>query len=206
MRNPADVVASRLNRMQDSARLTRSAVTRTKPTVAVELGRTLPCWVLRAVGTLLGVVAILLLSPGIVAEVIMAITLVLFFFRSSATTGAVFCAALGLFWMLEPTAPFAAPTFALLAIGPLVWSIGGVCAGLPLRTKIEWRALKPTAIRYLIIQLITQLLLAGAQLLQLHGPPLAGPLAGLLAFAFAIAIAVAAWLILPNLTSRANDR
>jgi hypothetical protein len=202
MRAPIDVFSNRMHRVQDTARTTRAAVTQPRPPVLLEVGRTLPAWTLRAALLVLGAAAILLLWPGIVAVVILAALLILVVVVPGTSTGAVFCGVLGLFWMFSPSPAFSVDQIAVLAIGPLVWTIAGVITGLGLRTKVEWRVLRTPALRFLGIQVLCQVLLVGAQLLQSQGPALSAQLAGLIAFACTIAIAVGAWLILPTITGR----
>jgi hypothetical protein len=198
MRNPLDLVTSRVRRVQDGVRQTRAAVTRPKPPVVIEIGPTVPAWSLRLVCVALGVLALIMLDPGIVATVIAGISLLVLVFLPNPGTGALFCGLLALFWMVMPSPPFSVDQFAVLALGPAVWTMAGVLTDLPLRTKIELRALRIPALRYLIIQLITQALLAGATVLQAATRQADRMLAGLIAFGFAALLAAAAWWILPR--------
>ncbi|QDP96232.1 hypothetical protein FOE78_10270 [Microlunatus elymi] len=197
----ATMIGGRLRRLQDSGRRTRAAVTRPKPPVAIVTGRSVPAWSLRLLCLAFGVLAIIIIDPGVVAVVIMSLTLLLVAIRPSAVTGAIFCAALGLFWMFAPSPAHAPAQFALLALGPALWVLAGTLADLPLRTKIEFAALRRPLIRFVIIDLIAQLLLLGAQLLREHTTTGGSLLAAAVVLGCAVLLAVAAWLILPRIAA-----
>lgn len=197
MTGPGSMITGRLRRLQDSGRRTRAAVTKPKPPVRIATRRSVPNWSLRLLCLAFGVLAIIVLDPGVVAIVIISITLLLVAVRPSSLTGVIFCAALGLFWLFTPTPAYGAAQFALLALAPALWMLAGTLADLPLRTKIEIAALRRPLIRFVIIDLIAQLLLVGAQLLQ-HAPT-GGPLAGAFVLGCAVLLAIAAWLVLPRL-------
>lgn len=203
--NAGDRIVGRLTgrwrRLQDSARSTRAAVSRPKPPVAVDLGRAVPAWWLQLVIAALGVGVILLLRPGVVAVVIIALTLAWVTVRPGAAAGAIFCAVLGVSWLVDPSPALSVPEFALLALGPAVWTVAGVLTGLPFRTRVELVALRPSALRWLVVQLISQPLLVGAELLRTGRPDQPAPLPAVIAFACAAGIALAAWLILPRLNT-----
>jgi hypothetical protein len=198
MRNPLDLATGRVRRIQDGVRQTRATVTRPKPPVMIDIGPTVPAWVLRLVCVAFGVLALIMLDPGIVATVIAGISLLVLLFLPNPGTGALFCGLLALFWMVTPSPPFSVDQFAILALGPAVWTMAGVLTDLPLRTKIEWRSLRIPTVRYLIIQLIGQGLLTGATVLQTATRQAEPMLTGLTAFGFAALLAAAAWWILPR--------
>lgn len=199
MTGPVGMVTGRIRRVQDSARQTRAAVTRPKPPVEVDTGRTLPAWMLRAGCLVAGVATMIILNPGVVPAVLLSAILLVVVLHPTAATGAVFAGGLGFFWMIMPTPDFGAGQFALLALTHLTWALSGTISALPLRTKIEWAALRPPLARFVIIDVISQLLLIGAQLLRLAAPGTGGPVAGALVLACAVVLAIAAWLIMPRL-------
>ncbi|SDT28274.1 hypothetical protein [Microlunatus soli] len=201
MSNPIRMVTSRVHRAQDSARQTRAAITRPKPPVEVQTGRRVSAWLLRLLGLLAGVAILIVLDPGVVAIVLLAAMLVVVAVLPTSATGAVFCAGVGFFWMITPTPALGATQFVLLALTHLTWVLAGTLAGLPLRTKIEWVALRLPLIRYVIIDLISQLLLVGAQLLRRGVGDATGSSTALgsVVLACAVVLAIAAWLTLPRL-------
>ncbi len=202
--NAGDRIVGRLTgrwrQLQDSARSTRAAVARPKPPVTVELGRTVRAWWLQLVIAALGVTVILVLHPGVVAVVVICLVLAWITVRPGAAGGAIFCAALGVVWLVDPSPALSAQEFGLLALGPAVWTLAGVLTALGWRTRIELAALRPTALRWLVVQLISQPLLAGAELLRADRPAQPTVPAAVIAFGCAAGIAVAAWLILPRLS------
>ena len=199
MTGPVSMITGRLHRLQDSGRRTRAAVTKPKPPVRIETRRSVPSWALRLLCLAFGVLAIILLDPGVVAIVIISLTLLMVAIRPSSLTGVIFGAAIGFFWMFVPSPVNGPAQVAILALAPAVWMLAGVLADLPLRTKIEISALRRPLLRFVIIDLIGQLLLVGAQLLQ--GAPTGGELAGAIVLGCAIPLAIAAWLILPRLAA-----
>ena len=201
MTRPTDLLTGRLRRLQDSARSTHAAVTRPKPPVRVELGRSVRAWWLRLLVIALGVAAVVVLHPAVLAVVIIAMALALVAVRPGTTTGALFCAVLGFFWLVDPSPALSVQEFTLLALGPAVWTLGGALAGLPLRTRVELVALRPTAVRWLLMQLISQPLLAGAELLRTRRPGTEEIGPAMITLGCAVLLAVAAWLILPRLTT-----
>lgn len=199
MTSPLGMVSSRFRRVQDSGRQIRAAVTEAKPPVEVDTGRTVSAWPLRLLGVLAGVAIMIILNPGVVVIVLLAVVLLVVVVHPTAATGAIFGAGVGFFWMIMPTPAFGGAQFALLALTHLVWVLSGTLAGLPLRTKIEWVALRPPLIRFVIIDLISQLLVVGAQLLRLGVPGADSPVIGAVVLACAVVLAIIAWLTLPRL-------
>jgi hypothetical protein len=196
-----DSFSGRVRRVQDSARTTRAAVTRPKPPVRIELGRSVRAWWLQLLIIALGIAAIIALHPGVVAIVLISIALAPAAIRPGTTSGAIFCAMLGVIWLIDPTPAFSVRSFALLAIGPAVWTVAGTLTGLPLRTRIELIALRPALLRWVVLQVISQPLLVGAELLAGHRPGYQALGPALIAFGAAVLVAVAAWLLLPRITA-----
>lgn len=171
-----------------------------KPPVELEIGRTVPAWLLRIVIIAAGVAAMIILDAGPVAMVIIGTTLAVVAVRPLAATGAVCAGAVGFFWMIVPTPAFHPGQFALIALVHLIFVLAGCAAGLPLRTRVELAALRSPLLRYLIIDVISQLLLLGAQLLRLARPGGDDPAVGAIVLGCAVVLAIAAWLILPRLS------
>lgn len=191
---------SRISRWQDSAKRARAGINAAKPPVRIETERSAPDWVFRAACLVFGVLAIIALHSGIVLIVIMSAMLALVLFRPSAGTAAVFCATVGLSWLIEPSAPNGVAQILVLALVPAVWVLAGVITDLPLRTRIELAVLRVPAVRYVIVQLVVQPALIGAQLLQAHRAGVGATFAGAIVLVIAVIIAAAAWLLLPRVT------
>lgn len=206
MRNPIDSVTGRARRISDGVRQTRAAVTRPRPPVQIDIGRAAPVWVLRLVAVALGVLAVIMLDPGVVGMVVCGICLLVLAVLPNPATGALFCGVLAVFWMIMPSEPFSIDQYALLALGPAVWTLAGTLSELPLRTRFELRALRTPGRRYLVVQVITQALLAAATALQSVGDRLDPVLLGVIAFACTALLAAAAWLILPRLAPRPPEQ
>jgi hypothetical protein len=199
MTGPIGMVTGRLRRVQDSVRQTRAAVTRPKPPVEVDLGRSVPAWLLRLLILVVSAGAIVILKPPVVSIVIIGLLAVLAAVRPLAATGAVLCAAYGFFWMIDPTPEFGAQQFALMALAPALWMLAGTIADIPLRTRVELAVFRHPLLRFVIIDLVSQLMLVGAQLLHRAAPGTGGPAIAAIVLACAVLLAVAAWLILPRL-------
>lgn len=191
---------ARIGRWQDSARRARAGINAPKPPVRVDLGRSAPDWCFRLGCLALGVLTIITLSPGVIVIVILGILLAVVLFRPSTGTAAIFCGMLGLFWLLAPSPAISAAQVAILALAPALWMLAGVIADLPLRSRIEFAVLKVPAIRYLVLQLIAQPVLIGAQVLQAHHSAVSPYLAGALVLAIVVIMAVVAWLLFPRFT------
>src|SRR3954471_6694893 len=127
-----DSAKGRIRRMQDSARTTRAAVTRPKPPVRIDMARSVRAWWLQLLIVALGVAAIIAMHPGVVGVVLISIALAPVAIRPGTTGGAIFCAVLGVFWLIDPSPAFSARGFALLALGPALWTLAGTLTGLPL--------------------------------------------------------------------------
>jgi hypothetical protein len=190
----------RFGRWQDSARRARAGINAPKPPVRVETGRAAPDWVFRIGCLVFGVGAIIALSPGVVLVVILSALLALVLFRPATSTGAVFCGVLGLFWTIDPTDPNSVAQVAVLALAPALWMLAGVITDLPLRTRVELAVLRVPALRYLVLQVIGQPVLVGAELLQAHRSAIAVSFAGAIVLAVVVLMAVVAWLLFPRLT------
>jgi hypothetical protein len=147
-----------------------------------------------------GVGTIIALSPGVVLIVILSALLALVLLRPSTSTGAVFCGVLGLFWMINPTDPYSVAQVAVLALAPALWLLAGVLADLPLRTRVELAVLRTPALRYLVLQVIGQPVLIGAELLQSHRAGIGASFAGAIVLAIVVIMAMVAWLLFPRFT------
>lgn len=191
---------ARLGRWQDSARRARAGINAPRPPVRVDIGRSAPDWCFRLGCVVLGVLTIITLSPGIVVIVILGLLLAVVLFRPSTGTAGIFCGMLGLFWLFAPSPPNSAAQVAILALAPALWMLAGVIADLPLRSRIEIAVLRVPAIRFLVLQVIGQPVLIGAELLQAHRSGVNPYLAGALVLAIVVIMAVAAWLLFPRFT------
>jgi predicted lysophospholipase L1 biosynthesis ABC-type transport system permease subunit len=78
--------------------------------------------------------------------------------------------------------------------------LAGVITDLPLRTRVELAVLRVPALRYLVLQVIGQPVLVGAELLQAHRSAIAVSFAGAIVLAVVVLMAVVAWLLFPRLT------
>lgn len=199
MTGPIGMVTGRIRRIQDSARQTRAAVTRPKPPVEVDLGRTVPAWLLRLLLLVISAGAVVVLDPSVVAIVIIGLLAVVAVARPMSATGAVLCAAYGFFWMIDPTPPLGWQQFAVMALAPALWMLAGVITDLPLRSRVELAVFSRPLLRFVIIDAVSQLLLVGAQLLHRAAPGTGGPAVAAVVLACAVGLAIAAWLILPHL-------
>lgn len=192
---------ARFGRWQDSARRARAGINAPKPPVRVESGRSAPDWALRLGCLVLGVLTIIVLAPGVVLIVILSGLLALVLFRPSTGTGAVFCGVLGLSWMIDPSVPNSADQVAVLAMGPALWMLAGVITDLPLRARIEIAVLRVPALRYLVLQLIGQASLIGAELLHANRTGINASFAASIVLAIVVIMAVAAWLLFPRVNT-----
>ncbi|QGN31846.1 hypothetical protein [Microlunatus sp. Gsoil 973] len=190
----------RFGRWQDSARRARAGINAPKPPVRVETGRAAPDWVFRIGCLAFGVGTIIALAPGVVLIVILSALLAVVLLRPSTGTGSIFCCVLGLFQTINPTSPNSAAQVAILALAPALWMLAGVIADLPLRTRVELAVLRTPAVRYLVLQLIGQPVLVGAQLLQAHRTGISASFAGAFVLAIVVIMAVVAWLLFPRFT------
>jgi hypothetical protein len=199
MIGPLQRLAGQCQRRQGSRRRVTAAFERPRPSVHLELGPRIPCWVARLGIVAFGVAAVLLLRPAIFGVVVLAAVLVVVTIQTNAVTGAAFSGLLLVFWLLSPPAGWPAAG-GLVAVGTAVWMTAGVLSGLGPRTQIELAALLPLLRRFVVVQIITQLLLAGALLL--GSLQLTGPVVAVAALCCAAAIAVTGWLALPRLSGR----
>jgi len=194
----------RVGRWQDSARQARAGINAPKPPVRVETGRAAPGWAYRIGCLVFGVLAIIAFAPGVVLIVILSALLALVLIRPAAGTAGLFCGVLGLFWMIEPSPPNSLAQVGVLALAPALWVLAGVIADLPLRARIEIAVLRAPAIRYLVVQVVAQAALVGAQLLHSHQQGIGAGFAGLLVLVIAVIMAVAAWLLFPRLRGESD--
>jgi len=86
-----------------------------------------------------------------------------------------------------------------MALAPALWMLAGTIADIPLRTRVELAVFRHPLLRFVIIDLVSQLMLVGAQLLHRAAPGTGGPAIAAIVLACAVLLAVAAWLILPRL-------
>lgn len=195
----SDRLTARLRRMQESSRRFSTALDQPRPRVVLDLGAWVPGWMARLVSVALGTAAVLVLHPAPFATVLLGVALALLAIRPNAITGAAFCGLTGLIWLMAP--PTTWPTdAALIALGAATWMLAAPLSGLSARTRIEVAALLPSLWRYLIIQAISQLLLAGGLLLgSLH---LSGSTVTIVAVCCGAGIAAAGWLAVPHLSTK----
>jgi hypothetical protein len=197
---------SRVGRWQDSARRARAGINAPKPSVRVDTRRAAPAWLFRIGCLALGALVIIALAPGIPLIVILSGLTVLVAIRPSAATGAVFCSVLGLFWMIDPSPPNSLRQVAILALAPALWTLAGVIADLPLRTRVEIAVFRVPGIRFLALQVIAQSVLIGAQLLHNRSAGANPMIIGALVLALVLIMAVGAWLLFPRFSDDANDQ
>jgi hypothetical protein len=167
--------------------------------VHLELGPWIPCWLARLGIVGCGAAAVLLLHPALFGVVVLAAMLVVLAVYTNAVTGIAFAGLLVVLWLLSPPAGWPAAA-GLVAVGTAAWMLAGTLSDLGLRTRIELAALLGLLRRYVIVQVISQLLLAGALLL--GSLQLTGPVVAVATLCCAVAIALTGWLVLPRLSGR----
>lgn len=188
---------ARWRRLQESRLQLSAALRDRRPAVHVDLAPWIPCWVARLCAVGLGVAAIVALQPATFPAVVLAAALVLVAVRTSTVTATTFCGLLGVFWLLGAETSW--PTDAgLIAIAIAGWMLSGTLSGLGPATRIELGVFQRPFGRYLVIQVVTQPLLAGAVLLRSLEP--GGALIAVVTLCCAAAVAAAGWWVLPRLS------
>lgn len=190
-------LTARWQQMQDAGRRFSATIGHPRPRVDLDLRRSIPGWLVRLVTIGAGVATLVVLHPPIFGLVLLIVMLIVMAVYTAAVTGLVFCGLAGLTLLLGSVEGW--PTEAVvIALGTATWMLAGLVSGLGPRARIEVAAVAPTLWRYLIIQAITQLLLAGTRVLE--SLQLGGPVAAVAAVCCGAGIAAAGWLVLPRLS------
>lgn len=190
-------LTARWRRMQDAGRRFGATIGHPRPRVDLDLRRSVPGWLVRLVTLGIGVATLLVLHPPIFGLVVLLASLLVLAVYTAAITGLVYCGLVGLTLLLGSALAWPAEA-AVIALGTATWMLAGMMSGLGPRARIEVAAILPTLWRYLIIQAITQLLLAGTRALQ--SLQLDGPGAAVVAVCCGAGMAAVGWLVLPRLS------
>jgi hypothetical protein len=151
-----------VERIAATLRVAQAPSQRPLPRVRIALGAWVPGWVLRLVQALVALSCVALVHPGSGVWFLGALSALLLVLRPSGLVAACFVVFLGFRLAVTPAEPYAASSFLLLFGVHLLVQLARAGSAVPWSARVELQVLVPTALRFVRVQALAQLLALGA--------------------------------------------